>query len=112
LPEAAVRTPTSGPSLIIRPLTENELDLFLGLASRAGSEHPQLGYDFFDMLAAGHYRPAWTWVAVRGGRLVARAAWWGAPGSEHPSLLDWFGPGGQQAGGRYPTPVGGKYGGD
>ena len=85
-----MRTPTSGASLIVRPLTENELDLFLGLAGRAGSEHPQLDYDFFDMLAAGHYRPAWTWVAVRGGRLVARAAWWGAPDSDHPSLLDWF----------------------
>jgi RimJ/RimL family protein N-acetyltransferase len=42
------------------------------------------------MLAAGHYRPAWTWVALRDGRLVARAAWWGAPDREHPSLLDWF----------------------
>jgi RimJ/RimL family protein N-acetyltransferase len=85
-----VCTSTGGSELIVRPLAEGELDLFLSLPGRAGSWHPQLPYDFFDMLAAGHYRPAWTWVALRGGRLVARAAWWGAPDGEHPSLLDWF----------------------
>ena len=28
-------------------------------------------------LAAGHYRPAWTWLALDGSRVVARAVWWG-----------------------------------
>lgn len=88
--EAAVRTPTSGSELIVRPLTEGELDLFLALPGQVGSRHPQLPYDYFDMLAAGHYRPGWTWVALKAGRLVARAAWWGDPNGEHPSLLDWF----------------------
>ena len=83
-------TSTSGAGLIVRPLNEDELDLFLALSGQVGSRHPQLPYNFSDMLAAGHYRPGWTWVALRGGRLVARAAWWGAPNDEHPSLLDWF----------------------
>jgi RimJ/RimL family protein N-acetyltransferase len=29
-------------------------------------------------------------VAERDGRVVARAAWWGAPDDEHPIALDWF----------------------
>jgi hypothetical protein len=85
-----VHPPTDRSELIVRPLAEDELDLFLALPGQVGSRHPQLPYDFFDMVAADHYRPGWTWVALRAGRLVARAAWWGAPTSDHPSLLDWF----------------------
>jgi RimJ/RimL family protein N-acetyltransferase len=85
-----VDPPTSSPGLTVRPLGPAEVELFLALPGRGGSRHPQLGYDFFEMVAAGHYRPAWTWVALRGGRPVARAAWWGAPDGDHPGLLDWF----------------------
>jgi hypothetical protein len=82
--------PIGGSGLNVRPLGAAELELFLALPGRGGSRHPQLPDDFFDMVAAGHYRPAWTWVALRGGRLVARAAWWDAPDGDHPGLLDWF----------------------
>ena len=82
--------PTSGSGLTVRPLIEAEVNLFLALPGHVGSRHPQLPYDFLDMLAAGHYRPGWTWVTLRAGRLVARAAWWGAPDGDHPGLLDWF----------------------
>jgi RimJ/RimL family protein N-acetyltransferase len=85
-----VQASTSSAGLTLRPLAEDELDRFLALPGRVGSRHPQLPYDFFEMVAAGHYRPEWTWVALRADRLVARAAWWGAPDSDHPGLLDWF----------------------
>lgn len=39
-------------------------------------------------LAAGMYRPEWSWVAQDGGRIVARALWWGQTGSAHPAALD------------------------
>ena len=35
------------------------------------------------------------WVALRGGQLVARAAWWGSPGTDAPSLLDVLDVGGE-----------------
>jgi ribosomal protein S18 acetylase RimI-like enzyme len=47
-----------------------------------------LNDELADDLAAGRRRPAWMWVALRGGRLVARAAWWGSGDDAAPSLLD------------------------
>ncbi|MEV4504253.1 GNAT family N-acetyltransferase [Streptomyces klenkii] len=39
--------------------------------------------------AAGRLRPEWTWVAEGdGGRVLARALWWGRSDSEHPITLD------------------------
>ncbi|GAA2712245.1 GNAT family N-acetyltransferase [Actinoplanes palleronii] len=32
--------------------------------------------------------PAWTWIAEEHGRVLARAGWWGRPGSAQPVLLD------------------------
>ena len=40
--------------------------------------------------ARGNYRPANTWVALRDGVVVARAAWWGRPQGDAPVVLDWF----------------------
>lgn len=34
------------------------------------------------------YRPEWTWIAEDGGRILARAVWWGQTDSEHPLALD------------------------
>jgi RimJ/RimL family protein N-acetyltransferase len=34
------------------------------------------------------YRPEWTWVAEGGGRVLARAVWWGFPESGRPLALD------------------------
>ena len=73
--------------MIIRPLADGELDLFLTLDGPAFNPS---GRDFLATAAERHYRPGWTWVAQRGGRVVARAAWWGAPDDDHPIALDWF----------------------
>lgn len=39
-------------------------------------------------LAEHRYRPEWTWIAVDGDRIVARAVWWGFADSAHPLALD------------------------
>jgi RimJ/RimL family protein N-acetyltransferase len=39
-------------------------------------------------LAHGRRQPEWMWVALRGDRLLARAAWWTRPGGDRPFLLD------------------------
>jgi RimJ/RimL family protein N-acetyltransferase len=41
-------------------------------------------------LAAGRRRPEWLWLALRGDRVTARAAWWSRPGDEHPLIMDIF----------------------
>jgi RimJ/RimL family protein N-acetyltransferase len=74
-------------NVTIRPLTAAELDRFLTLE---GPSYGPPGRDFLATAANNHYRPHWTWVAERDGRVVARAAWWGAPDDEHPIALDWF----------------------
>lgn len=68
--------------LTMRPISgRDELDLF--------SRFPYLLNDeLADDLTAGHRRPGWMWVALRGDRLLARAAWWGRPGHDMPSHLD------------------------
>jgi hypothetical protein len=77
-------------ALIFRPLAPGELDTLLSLPGHQGSRHPFIDRDYQDVVAARHYRPEWSWVAERDGRLVARAAWWGFPGAAHPIALDWF----------------------
>jgi RimJ/RimL family protein N-acetyltransferase len=39
-------------------------------------------------LAAGSYRPEWTWIAESEQRILARAVWWGFPEDTHPRELD------------------------
>jgi GNAT superfamily N-acetyltransferase len=36
------------------------------------------------------YRPDWKRVALRDGRVVARAAWWARPEDTEPLLINWF----------------------
>lgn len=43
---------------------------------------------YLEELKEGMYRPEWTWIAEDGGRIVARALWWGQASSEHPIALD------------------------
>ncbi|MFE4964460.1 GNAT family N-acetyltransferase [Streptomyces sp. NPDC056660] len=66
----------------MRPINgREELDLF--------SQLPYvLNEELADDLAAGRRRPEWMWVALRGDRLLARAAWWSRPGSDTPLILD------------------------
>ena len=66
----------------IRPITgPDELDLFNRFPHPYNDE---LAGDLGD----GHRRPGWLWIALRDGRVAARAAWWARPGDEHPRFLD------------------------
>ena len=68
--------------LTIRPITgPDELDLFNRFPHQFNEE---LAGDLRD----GHRQPGWLWVALRDGRLAARAGWWARPGNEHPDALD------------------------
>ena len=68
--------------LTIRPITgPHELDLFTQLPYQLNGE---LAGDLDD----GHRRPGWLWIALRDGRLAARAGWWARTGNEHPEALD------------------------
>lgn len=70
--------------LTVRPIAgPEELDLFCRLPYVLDDE-------LADDLAAGRRRPEWMWVALRGDRVVARAAWWGQRDSDTPQLLDVF----------------------
>ncbi|MFH9676260.1 GNAT family N-acetyltransferase [Streptomyces sp. NPDC017405] len=67
--------------LVIRTLDESSARLF---------------HTMPDPLALGErhrrtrYRPDWQRVALRAGRTVARAAWWGRPEDPEPLLVNWF----------------------
>ena len=76
---------TTGPhDLVIRPLAgPQELELFRGLSYC-------LDHELAEDLAESRRRPERMWVALRGGRLEARAAWWGGAVSVAPSLLDFL----------------------
>jgi RimJ/RimL family protein N-acetyltransferase len=79
MPARGGRRPRGG--LIIRAISgRDELDLFCRLTYTLDDE-------LADDLDAGRRRPEWMWVALRGDRLVARAAWWG---EAEPELLDVF----------------------
>ncbi len=68
----------------MRPITgREELELFNRLPY-------ELNHELADDLDSGRRRPGWMWVALRGDRLVARAAWWSRPWEETPFLFDVF----------------------
>jgi RimJ/RimL family protein N-acetyltransferase len=74
--------PAEQPDLVLRPITgPEELDLFCRLPY-------VLNEELAEDLAAGRRRPAWMWVALRGGQLLARAAWWGSADGTAPQLMD------------------------
>ena len=76
--------------LAIRPLTAGEEPLFDSLADPALVGPAAFGARYSEIAARGNYRPANTWVALRDGVVVARAAWWGRPQDDAPAVLDWF----------------------
>ena len=76
--------------LVVRPLLAGEEDLFLSLTEPALVGVQSFGRDYRELLGLGQYRPEWTWVAQRGDRVVARAAWWAGPTDEKPLALDWL----------------------
>lgn len=82
--------PTGSTVTVFHALTVDSLPRFVTMPGPSGAIHPQLGRNFMSMMATGHYRPQWTWVAEQDGMVVARAAWWGSPQASHPSALDWL----------------------
>lgn len=77
--------------LVIRALGESEAHaVFTSLHDPGLVGRPLLGRPYTTVGTGGEYRPEWTWVALRGGRVVARAACWAGPGDEVPLVLDWF----------------------
>jgi RimJ/RimL family protein N-acetyltransferase len=76
--------------LVIRPLTAGEEPLFNSLADAALVGPAAFGARYSQIAARGNYRPANSWVALRDGVVVARAAWWGRPQDDAPVVLDWF----------------------
>ncbi|MBL1115070.1 GNAT family N-acetyltransferase [Streptomyces sp. 110] len=76
--------------LVIRPLTEGDAHLFHDLHVPALVGRATLGHTYATVGQGGEYRPDWTWVALREGRVVARAAWWAGPEDSAPVALDWF----------------------
>lgn len=79
---------------VIRPLRAGEESLFLSMIDPGLVGAASTGRDYRAFVSAGQYRPEWTWVALRGGQVAARAAWWGGPGDDEPLALDWFDVGG------------------
>ncbi|GGN21194.1 GNAT family N-acetyltransferase [Streptomyces fuscichromogenes] len=66
---------------VIRTLDDNTGHLFDTLPDplRMRERHQTAGF-----------RADWKRVALRDGRVVARAAWWAAPGATEPILINWF----------------------
>ena len=76
--------------LELRPLTAGEEDLFLSLHTPVLVGVQSVGRDYRAFAALNQYRPEWTWVALRGDTVVARAAWWAGPDDDKPISLDWL----------------------
>ncbi|MFI9102646.1 GNAT family N-acetyltransferase [Streptomyces fildesensis] len=76
--------------LVIRPLVAGEAHLFTSLADPGLVGRAILGDPYRMVADGGDYRPEWTWVALRDGVVVARAAWWAGADDEQPKALDWF----------------------
>ncbi len=76
--------------LVIRPLVAGEEALFESLNDPGLVGFAMAGERYADRAALGQYRPEWTWVALRDGTVVARAAWWAGPEDTAPRALDWL----------------------
>lgn len=80
--------------LVIRALVEDEAtELFNslqdpGLVGRSVLASPQNVYR--TRAEGGDQRPEWSWVALRGGEVVARVAYWGGPDDTEPVVMEWF----------------------
>ncbi|HWH01518.1 MAG TPA: acetyltransferase [Pilimelia sp.] len=73
--------------LVVRPLVAGEESLFDSMPDPL----PRLRQaSYADGIAGGGYRPERTWVALRSGRVVARAAWLLPPGAVGAPWLERF----------------------
>lgn len=75
---------------VIRSLTRSDAHLFTSLQDPGLVGRAAFGHRYATVAEGGEYRPEWTWVALRDGVVVARAAWWGGPEDTEPVLLNWF----------------------
>lgn len=73
--------------LIIRPLVAGEEPLFESMSDPLPAV-PKM--DYAEGVASGGYQPERTWVALRAGRVVGRAAWALPPGAVGRAWLDRF----------------------
>jgi ribosomal protein S18 acetylase RimI-like enzyme len=71
---------------LVRPIGPDEVDLFLSFtdASPLGLKPPREMY--LDGLGRS-YRPEWSWVALRDGRVVARVAFMGPSNADRPEVM-------------------------
>jgi len=76
--------------LVFRSLAAGEEPLFDSLPDPGLVGFAAFGDTYSAMAAQGEYRPEWTWIALRGTTVVARAAWWASPKDDKPLALDWF----------------------
>ncbi|MCP3820859.1 GNAT family N-acetyltransferase [Streptomyces sp. A3M-1-3] len=76
--------------LVIRALTESDAHLFNSLQDPGLVGRALNGVSYRTLAEGGEYRPDWTWVALRDGHVVARAAWWAGPDDDAPVMLNWF----------------------
>ncbi|WP_415948986.1 GNAT family N-acetyltransferase [Streptomyces sp. KLOTTS4A1] len=68
--------------LVLRPVSgPEEIELFNSLPY-------SINHELADDLAEDRRRPGWMWLALRGGRVTARLAWWARAGTGRPVLLD------------------------
>ncbi|MFC7302893.1 GNAT family N-acetyltransferase [Streptomyces monticola] len=86
--------------LVIRALTDEDAHLFHSLDDPGLVGRVLTGVEYRTVAQGGDYRPDWTYVALRGDRVVARGAWWGGPEDTAPLNINWFdfAEGEQQAG--------------
>ncbi|WP_073221169.1 MULTISPECIES: GNAT family N-acetyltransferase [unclassified Streptomyces] len=76
--------------VVIRALTPSDAALFSTFQDSRFVGRAAFGHPYTSTADGGEYRPDWSWVALRDGRVVARAAWWGGPGDTEPVVLNWF----------------------
>ncbi|MFC4885155.1 GNAT family N-acetyltransferase [Streptomyces beijiangensis] len=78
--------------MIVRALADTEADarLFRSLDDPGLVGRVITGVGWSSLREGGDYRPEWSWVALRDGTVVARAAWWGGPDDTEPILLNLF----------------------
>ncbi len=73
--------------MLIRPTTEADLDRVLAWpVTEPAGVVPADRYRA--ELDRRQYRPEWTWIAEDGGRILARAIWWGFADAAYPLVLD------------------------
>ncbi|GAA2449878.1 GNAT family N-acetyltransferase [Streptomyces macrosporus] len=84
---------TPSTATVVRALAQDEArELFVSLPDPTSAlvGRSLLGRPYATVAEGGEHRPEWTWVALRDGEVVARAAFWGGPDDEEPVALDWF----------------------